>query len=146
MIIGDPLPPERVAAGWALGMFIGCSIPFGVQLVVSIPLAIYARVSKVGASVGTFITNPITIFFIYPAQTLMAGRLLGFNMSWKSVCESMKVIIENRDWNSLFGLSGEIVVCFLLGGVLLAVVLSPLTYFVVKKIVVNHRKRRGNLV
>ena len=68
-MVRDPLPPEDVAAGWALGMFIGCSIPFGFQLIVSIPLAIMMRVSKVGATLGTLITNPVTIFIIYPVQT-----------------------------------------------------------------------------
>ena len=44
-MVADPLPPDRVAAGWALGMFIGCAIPFGVQLVVSVPLAILLRIT-----------------------------------------------------------------------------------------------------
>lgn len=75
-MVKDPLPPEDVAAGWALGMFIGCAIPFGLQLIVSIPLAMMMRVSKIGATVGTLITNPLTIFFIYPAQTWVMYNLL----------------------------------------------------------------------
>ena len=63
-MVADPLPPDRVAAGWALGMFAGCAIPFGMQLVISVPLAILFKISKIGASVGTLITNPVTIFFI----------------------------------------------------------------------------------
>ena len=68
-MVKDPLPPESVAAGWALGVFIGFAIPFGLQLIVSVPLALMMRVSKIGATVGTFVTNPATIFFVYPAQT-----------------------------------------------------------------------------
>ena len=75
-MVKDPLPPEDVAAGWALGMFVGCAVPFGLQLLVSIPLALMMRVSKVGATLGTLITNPITIFFIYPAQTWIVYHLL----------------------------------------------------------------------
>ena len=52
-MVRDPLPPEDVAAGWALGMFVGCSVPFGLQLIVSVPLAMMMRVSKVGATVET---------------------------------------------------------------------------------------------
>ena len=75
-MIRDPLPPEDIAAGWALGVFIGCAIPFGLQLIISIPLAMMMRVSKIGATLGTFITNPVTIFFIYPAQTFVVNKLL----------------------------------------------------------------------
>ena len=75
-MVRDPLPPEDIAAGWALGVFVGFAIPFGLQLVVSIPLALMMRVSKIGATLGTFVTNPVTIFFIYPAQTFVVNKLL----------------------------------------------------------------------
>ena len=64
-MIKDPLPPTRVAAGWALGMFIGCSIPFGLQLICSIPTAFLLKGSKIGATFGTLITNHFTIFIIF---------------------------------------------------------------------------------
>ena len=56
-IVRDSGSPESVARGWAIGMFIGCTVPFGAQLVVSVPLAILMKASKVGAVVGTFINN-----------------------------------------------------------------------------------------
>ena len=56
-VIRDPLPPEDVAAGWALGMFIGCSVPFGLQLIVAVPLAMMMRVSKIGATIRPFLDD-----------------------------------------------------------------------------------------
>ena len=44
-MVREEMPPNRIAAGWAIGMFAGCSIPFGFQLVVSIPLAIITKTS-----------------------------------------------------------------------------------------------------
>ena len=132
-IVGDPLPPEDVAAGWALGMFIGCSIPFGLQLVVSVPLAIMMRVSKVGATVGTLITNPVTIFFIYPAQTYVMYNLLFGN-------RAMGELPTEWTRESVMALSGPVIISFFLGGLALALILSPITYFVVKRIVVRYRK------
>ena len=75
-IVKEPLPPENIAGGWALGIFIGCAIPFGMQLVIAIPLAMMLRVSRLGATIATFITNPATIFVIYPAQTFVVNKLL----------------------------------------------------------------------
>lgn len=135
-IVKEPLPPNRVAAGWALGMFVGCSIPFGLQLIISVPLAIMMRVSKVGATVGTLITNPVTIFFIYPAQTyvmnlilfdgsLSFDRLMGLEWTWEAVRK----------------LGTEAVASFFIGGFVLAIILTPITYFIVKSIVVRHRAK-----
>ena len=135
-MVGDPLPPEDVAAGWALGMFIGCAIPFGLQLLVSIPLALMMRVSKVGATLGTLITNPVTIFFIYPAQTWVM-----YNLIFGS--REMGELPTEWTFASVKALSGPVTISFFLGGLALALVLSPITYFVVKRIVVIYRRGKG---
>lgn len=134
-MVKDPLPPEDVAAGWALGIFIGCSVPFGLQLIVSIPLALMMRVSKVGATLGTFITNPVSIFFIYPAQTWAVNRLVfGGTLSFQRLVEM------EWTWVNVRHLGAEAMASFFLGGLALGIVLMPITYFVVKRIVSRHRK------
>ena len=135
-MVKEPLPPEDIAGGWALGIFVGCAIPFGLQLIISIPLALMMRVSKVGATVGTLITNPVTIFFIYPAQTWIVYNLL-FGQ------REMGELPTEWTMKSVMALSGPVVISFFLGGLLLALILSPVTYFVVKRIVVRARSRRS---
>jgi len=136
-IVHEPLPPEDIAAGWALGMFIGCSVPFGLQLIISIPLAMMMRVSKLGATLATFITNPVTIFFIYPAQTFIVNKILfGGSLTFARLMD-----IE-WTWAAVRRLGVEAIVSFFLGGFLFAIVLTPLTYFFVKRLVVCHRERR----
>ena len=133
-MVRDPLPPEDVAAGWALGMFVGCSVPFGLQLLVSIPLALMMRVSKVGATLGTLITNPVTIFFIYPAQTwVMYNIIFGHR--------ELKELPTQWTWASVRALGTDVLVSFLLGGLALALILSPITYFAVKRFVIRHRAK-----
>ena len=135
-MVRDPLPPEDVAAGWALGMFIGCSVPFGLQLIVSIPLALMMRVSKVGATLGTLITNPVTIFVIYPVQTWVVNRLLfGGSLSFGRLMET------EWTWAAVRHLGAEAMVSFFLGGLALGMILSPTTYFIVRRIAVRHRSK-----
>ena len=134
-MVRDPLPPESVAAGWALGVFVGFAIPFGLQLIVSVPLAIMMRVSKVGATLGTFVTNPATIFFLYPAQTWVVYNLLFGS-------REMGELPTEWTRQSVMALSGPVIISFFLGGLALAMVLSPVTYHVVKQIVIRHRRRK----
>lgn len=129
-ILRDRMSPNRVAAGWAIGMFIGCSIPFGFQLIVSIPAAVLTKTSKIGATVGTFITNPLTIFFIYPAQTWAVYRLLfGGNPELPSTWT----------WETVKGLAGKTIASFFLGGILLGAILSPIMFFTVRRLVLVSR-------
>ena len=134
-MVRDPMPPEKVAAGWALGMFVGCAIPFGLQLVVSIPLAIIMRVSKIGATVGTLLTNPVTIFFIYPAQTWVVYNILFGE-------RDMGELPTEWTFESVMALSGPVIISFFLGGLILALKLTPITYFAVKGIVVKYRAKK----
>ncbi len=149
-ILGEKLSAERVAAGWSLGMFIGCFIPFGMQLIISIPLSVAFRVSRIGATVGTLITNPVTIFFIYPVQIWVGSRLIGCPLTWEYLREGVverlaeASIWSAEGWHILAGLSGRVLGGFFAGGFLLAAIMTPITYFVVKGIIVQARRLRSN--
>ena len=133
-MVGEPLAPEAIAAGWALGMFVGCAVPFGLQLVVSVPLALMMRVSKIGATVGTLVTNPVTIFFIYPAQTWLVNRLL-----FDGSLSFSRLVEVEWTWEAVRKLGAEAMASFFLGGFFLAIVLTPITYCVVKRLVIRYR-------
>ena len=60
-IVSEQKSATFIARGWALGVFIGSVIPFGVQIYVALPLSFLLRCSKIGALTGTLITNPLTI-------------------------------------------------------------------------------------
>lgn len=137
-MVKEPLPAQKVAAGWALGMFVGCSIPFGFQLIISVPLAVMMRVSKVGATLGTLITNPVTIFFIYPAQTFVVNKLLfGGSLTYE------KLERLEWTWDVVRRLGAEAIASFFLGGIFLAFIMTPPTYIIVKRLVVGYRARIG---
>ena len=144
-IVREKATPEYIARGWSIGMFFGCTIPIGGQLICSIPAAFLLKGSKIGAVLGTFLTNQVTVFFIYPAQCYVGAKLLGLDLSYGDIKVKLKdlmeatTLLEFRD--ALMRLAGELSVSFLVGGALMAIVLTPLTYFMVKRMVVTYRIR-----
>ena len=136
-MVAEKGSPEYVARGWALGMFIGCSVPFGLQLLISVPLSFPLKAGKIGAVAGTFITNPVTIFFLYPAQTWAADKLLGGNLSYDKL-EGLE-----WSWHTITALGADVFAAFFLGGFILALILAPTTYFVVRTLVRRRRARRA---
>ncbi len=144
-IVREKASPEYVARGWSIGMFFGCLIPIGGQLVCSIPAAFLLKGSKVGAVLGTFITNQITVFFIYPVQCYAGAKLIGLDFSYGDIKDKLKGIVSASDFsefvNATKSLAGDLTLAFFVGGAIMAVVLTPITYFLVKRMVVTYRIR-----
>lgn len=149
-MVRERKPPEFIARGWAIGMFYGCTIPFGFQLILSIPTAILLKGSKVGAAVGTFITNHFTIFVIYPVQCWAGNKVLelfGCNVvSVTAIVDELKQVgsmsmLSGEFWSALGQLGGGVVAAFFIGGALLAAICVPLTYWGVLRSVERRRAR-----
>ena len=141
-MVREKASPEFIARGWAIGMFYGCAIPFGFQLVLSIPTAFLLKGSKIGATVGTLITNHFSIFVIYPVQCIVGNRLIGGDLSYAAVNDAMGDLINEQSYRALLALGWELAASFFVGGALLALVMTPLTYYGVKALVVRRRARK----
>ena len=141
-IVREKASPEYIARGWAIGMFYGCLIPFGFQLLCSIPTAFVLKGSKIGASLGTLLTNHFTIFLIYPLQCWVGNRIIGGDLSYKACCDALKNVLEQQNYQSLAALGGELAAAFFIGGALLTLVMTPLTYYFVKILATRFKSRK----
>ena len=142
-ILREQATPEFIARGWAIGMFYGCAIPFGFQLILSIPTAVILKGSKIGATVATFVTNHFSIFIIYPVQCWLGNRLLGGDISYGAISHALSDVVKEQSWDSLARIGGDLVSAFFVGGLLFAVIFTPVTYFAVRTFVRRNRARKA---
>ena len=142
-IVSEEASPEFIARGWAIGMFYGCLIPFGLQLMLSIPTAFILKGSKVGATIGTFITNHFTIFIIYPLQCYVGSILLQNGLSYATIKEAMLKVINEQTYDSLISCGTDLVYSFFMGGFLLTAIMTPITYFSVLLMVRKYRSKKS---
>ncbi|MDR0933081.1 MAG: DUF2062 domain-containing protein [Victivallales bacterium] len=136
--------PVYIARGWALGMFIGCVIPMSIQLMISIPLSFLLRCSKIGATLGTFITNPASVLFIYPAQCWIGNKIIGGDLTWEATKQATRDLIK-LDVSGFMELGGDLVASFFTGGFLFALICTPVTYFGVYYLVLRYRRIKAAL-
>ena len=142
-MLHEKASPEFIARGWAIGVFYGCVLPFGVQLLFSIPTAILLRASKFGAATGTFISNHFTIFIIYPLQCYLGARIINKPISYGGIKVALRKVISEQSYEAFSALSSELCLAFLIGGVVFAMILTPITYTLVLQMVTRHRNKRA---
>ena len=141
-IVGEDASPEYIARGWAIGMFCGCLIPFGVQLMISLPLAFILKGSKIGATIGTFITNHFTIFVIYPVQCYFGAILIGRPIAYEAIKNALSDVLSKQNWESLLNLGWDLLISFFVGGVILATIMTTITYFFVHSLVKKYKSQK----
>ena len=128
-------------------MFIGCVVPVFCQLVVAVPLSFVFRGSKVGATLGTFITTPPTAIFIYPVQIWVGNKLINGNLSadeGKTLLAifNSETLSFSEKWSAFADMGWEVIAAFFAGGLAWALIMTPLTYFGVRTLVIRYRKMR----
>ncbi|MEA3485239.1 MAG: DUF2062 domain-containing protein [Candidatus Aerophobetes bacterium] len=123
--------PQKIARGFAIGIFWGILPTFGLAIIFSLPTAVFLRANKISSILGTFVSNPLTAPFIYAFSYKIGQWVLGHSsltFSWKFI-----------NIEELLNISGSLLV----GSVIFAITTSLATYFLVLKIVAKHHQRKN---
>jgi hypothetical protein len=114
--------PGEIAAGMAIGVFIGVTPTIPFHTVAIIFLCLLFRQNMTAALLGaTCISNPITIPLFYVAQYELGRSLLDY--------EPLKVVFNDYSLKTIFELGWHIMYPLQVGGFLMAVVFTVPAYF-----------------
>jgi uncharacterized protein len=69
--------PERIAFGFAVGVFISFSPLLGLHTVLGILIAIAFGLNRAAVFTGLWVNNPWTLFPVYSAATYVGRKLIG---------------------------------------------------------------------
>ena len=141
MLIRAKGTPHSIALGIALGLFAGTAIPLG-QVILALILAFIFKANKIFAVAATFITNPYTTPFLYTFLCWLGVKVIGFHLTFFEIKEALKGLVVSFDLNAISKLGNKLIVSYLVGGTIFGVVIGIIGYFVSKKMVVIHRKRK----
>ncbi len=122
-------PPHKIAAAFAVGVFVGMSPFLGVHTLLGLALAWQFKLNKLVTVMGVFVTNPWTIVPIYTFGTWVGARLMGIH-----------AIIPVVDWSNItfLGLIGKcrhLLLPFVIGNTAVGFVSAVVSYFLIYKAV-----------
>jgi hypothetical protein len=127
--------PRRIAAGMALGVFIGITPTIPLHTVIVLSLAALLRVSPVTAFIGIQIGNPLTVVPIY-----IACYKLGQFLLYRGQPLVFPETFSFKAWMDVLWQGG---VALQVGGVILAIPPAIVSYFVTLWIVQRYRRRKA---
>ena len=125
--------PHELALGMAFGIFIGMTPTIPFHTIVAIALALAFKASKITAALGTWICNPLTIYFIYNYCYKIGSLILGFDHNTKFLSPVIEAISHGEFLNiitTILGGGGMVVAAFLLGGIVLGIVFAIPSYVI----------------
>ena len=68
---------------------------------------------------------------------------MGGSLTWEGSKQVMKDLLEKQDCHTLLSMGWELVAAFFIGGALLTAIMTPLTYFGVKRLVTLFQAQRA---
>lgn len=126
--------PEKIAAAFSLGVFIGMSPLLGIHTVLGIAVAWLLKLNRLVTLVGVYVTNPWTIVPIYTFGTWLGVKMLRTEhiipvIDWSRL--TLKVLISDFK---------PFIVPFFVGNTALGIVFAALSYFLIYQAVKRNRE------
>ena len=71
---------------------------------------------------------------------------MGGNLTYAATVKAMEDVIKKQSYEALLGLGWELVIAFFIGGALLTAIMTPITYVLVKRLVVMFQNRKKSQI
>ena len=130
----------------AVGLFIGFILPIGLQTIPALALAFVFKANKVLTWTFTCISNPATIFILYPIQCYTGSLLILHPLNYAELSGKFGAIVSADGFRescaAFASLGWDIIVTFFVGGLFYGTVLGLAGYWTGKTLVTLYRKQR----
>jgi len=135
--------PQRTAAAYALGVFLGFSPVLGLHTVLGLILAFALNLNRVAVLLGVYSNLPWILVPYYSLATWLGAALLRTTLP-PGVVEALMESLEKLSWSDFRTAAGAlrpVLWAFSLGSTVAATVLALIAYRVAFVMITTHRKR-----
>jgi uncharacterized protein len=135
--------PQRTAAAYGLGVFLGFCPLLGLHTVLGLILAFALSLNRVAVLLGVYSNLPWILVPYYTLTTWLGATLLGA-VPPPGLVEAFITALQNRSWTefrSAFAALEPVFWAFTIGSTIGATMLSLVAYRVAFVMITTHRKR-----
>lgn len=129
--------PREIALGFALGIMVGMSPFLGFHTIIAVFLAALFKWNKLTAAVAVFVTNPFTAPVIYPVTYYVGKSVLGVSNNFPDLEKFLSISSAIE----FIKHSPMILIDLTVGGIIIGLPLSIVSYWIVLTTIENYRKR-----
>ncbi|HBO84503.1 MAG TPA: DUF2062 domain-containing protein [Deltaproteobacteria bacterium] len=125
-------PPDKIARGVAIGVFMGIFPTFGLGILFAIVAAYILKANKASAVLGSFIMNPLTTPIFWALSSTVGAAIF-----WED-----RTIMQNIQNHHFLNGLGWASLVFLVGNLIVSTAFSAASYFLTRRWVVEHRRHK----
>lgn len=137
MLLRQRHTPEEIASGFALGLFLAFAAPPGIQMLPAAAIAATMRWSVPAAVAAVFVSNPVTMPFIYPLAAWLGSLVTGIPIRGRIP------LTDEGFWMQATNLllHGRIITLVLVGCVIIGSVAAFAGYFAMRSLARLYARR-----
>ena len=139
--------PKSLAIGTAIGVFVGLTPTIPLHTVAIIALTLITRSSLIAAyTVSWLVCNPLTYIPIYCFSVKIGNAVTPYHLSWVSIKEVLSLLLSHPglgpSLQALANLGYEAIIVMVVGGCILALPFTLLSYYFSFSLFVRVQKKR----
>ena len=140
--------PKSLAAGTAIGVFVGLTPTIPLHTVALIALTVITRTSFIAAMTSSvLVCNPLTYAPIYYFSLVIGNAVTPYELSWEKIKAVLDLLLSHPglgpSLQALANLGLEAIIVMVVGGCLLALPFTLISYYLSLSLFVKIRKKRS---
>jgi uncharacterized protein (DUF2062 family) len=139
LLIGLNERTSKIALSISIGMFVGFTVPMGLETIVAVLLSLIFRCNPVFAVITTWVTNPLTILPIYYVGLKVGEFITNSYIPW----EKIEFALKHPTLHNLLTLGKDGFILITIGNIVVGLVVAILTYLLVFNFISFYRKKYG---
>lgn len=140
--------PYALAGGFAIGVFIGCTPTMPFHTVAIIVATLASRTSTVAGILSSWVVcNPLTYFPIYYFSLVIGNAVTPYHLNWVKIKTTLDLLLTSdslaQSIKLLVGLGYEAMVVMLVGGTILAIPFTIISFYLSLKFFITVKQKRA---